>query len=151
MLAWYRYVSVISYPALKYHPFTMHHINILWLNDLVRLLKKYKVELKLQDMFATKYQRQNDRHIMNDILTSITSITSRKKLFACRLYLQVTLLSNIIDIKDTSLLNNILIGSRSKYRHQTSSWPLQKSNIHSWNLWNRTLRRIYCRTISLLN
>ena len=42
MLAWYYHVSRISYPVLKKHPFTMHHINSLWLNDMVRLLKNTK-------------------------------------------------------------------------------------------------------------
>ena len=98
----------------------MHQINSLWLNDLFRLLKKYNVELKLQDTIVKKSQRQKDRHIMNDILTTINSTSSRKKPLACRLHFQVTLLSSISDIKDISLLNNLLIGSRSKYKYQTS-------------------------------
>ena len=88
---------------------------------------KYNVALKLQGTFVTKYQRQNDRHIMNDIVTTITFITSRKKLLACRLYLQVMFPSDITDIKGTSLLTNVLIGSRSEYGHHTSSWPLQNT------------------------
>ena len=121
ILAWYQRVSGISYLVLEYHSFTIHHINSLWLNDLVRLLKKYNVELKLQDTFVTKSQRQNVRYIMNDILTTITSTTSRKKILACRLYLRVTLFSYITDIKSISLLTNVLVGGRIKYRHQTSS------------------------------
>ena len=39
ILAWYQHVAGISYPILKKHPFTMHRINTLWKNDLVRLLK----------------------------------------------------------------------------------------------------------------
>ena len=148
ILAWYQHVSEHLHPLLKQHPFTMHHINSLWFNDLVRLLKKYNVELKLQDTVLTKYQRQNNRYIMNDILTNISSTTSRKKI-ACRLYLQVPLLSDITDSKDITLLNNVLIDSRSKNRHHTSSCTLKEQiNIHSGNLWNRTLRCIYCQTTS---
>ena len=82
MLAWYQNVSGISYQVLEKHPFTMHHINSFWLNDLVRLLKKYKIELKLRDTFITQPQRHNDRHILDDILTHTSSILSRKKLLA---------------------------------------------------------------------
>ena len=39
MLAWYQYVSGLSYSVLEQYPFTLYHINSLWLNDLVRLLK----------------------------------------------------------------------------------------------------------------
>ena len=127
MLAWYQHVLVISYPVLEHRPFTMNHINSLWFNDFVRLLKKYNMELKLQDTFVTKFQRQNNCHTMNDILTTITSTTSRKTLLACSLYFQVTLLSDILDIKGTSLVNNVLIGRRSKYRHHNSSRPLPKT------------------------
>ena len=87
MFAWYQHVSGISYPVLEQHSFTMHHINSRWLNDLVRPLKKYKVELKLRDIFITKHQRHNDRHILDDTLTHTSSILSRKILLACRLYL----------------------------------------------------------------
>lgn len=65
------------------------------------------------------------------------------------LYLHVTLLSDITDIKGISLVNDILIGSRRKNRHQNSSWSLQqKPNIYYWNLWNRTIRHLYCCTFS---
>ena len=90
-------------------------------------VKKYKVELKLRDIFITKHQRHNDRHILDDIITHTSSILSRKKLLACRLYLQTSLLSDISDIKGTSLIPNVLIGTRSQNRHHHSSWPLQKS------------------------
>ena len=129
----------------------MHHINNLWLKDLVRLLKKYKVELKLKDTFMTKHQRHNDRHILNDILTHTSSILSRKKLLACRLYLKITLLSDITNIKGSFLIPNVLLGIRSSNRHHNLSWSLQKKpKSHSWELWNRTLRGIYCCTSSSL-
>ena len=74
MLDWYQHISEISTPVLEHHPFTMHHINSPWINDLVHLLKKYKVELKLKDTFITKHQRHNDRHVLDDILTHTSSI-----------------------------------------------------------------------------
>ena len=86
---------------------------------------------------------------MDDILTYVYSAISRKTILACRLYLQVTLLSDIPDIKEIFIMNIVLIGSINKYRHYTSTWSLQqKSNTNYWKLWNRTLRKIYCRTTS---
>ena len=43
ILAWYQHVAGLSYPVLEHRPFTMYHINSLWLDNLVRLLKKYNV------------------------------------------------------------------------------------------------------------
>ena len=113
MLARYQYVSGISYTVLEQDHFTMDPTNSLWLNDLVRLIKKYKVELKLRNKFITQHQRHNDRHLLDDILTHTSSLLSSKKLLVCRLYLQITLLSDITNIKDTTLLPNILVETRT--------------------------------------
>ena len=86
------------------------------------------VELKLKDTFMTKHQRHNDRHIIDDILTHTSSISSHKKLLACRLYLQTTLLSDITDVKSSFLIPNILLGTRSSNMHHNISWPLQKQS-----------------------
>ena len=50
MLVWYQHVSRISFPVLEQHPFNLDYINSLWLNDLVRLIKKIqsRIEIKKQ-------------------------------------------------------------------------------------------------------
>ena len=126
MLAWYQHVSGICFSDLEQHPVNLDYINRLWLNDFVRLMNKYKIELKLRTTFITQSQRHNDRHLFGDILTYTSSLLSRKKLFACRLYLQITLLSYITNLKGTVLLPNIMIGIRNTNNHHTFSWPLQK-------------------------
>ena len=83
--------------------------------------------MKLRNKFITQRQRHNDCHLLDDVLTHTSPFLSRKKLLACRLYLQITLLSDIPNIKGTTLLPNILIGTRNTNTHHTSSWPLQKS------------------------
>ena len=127
MLAWYQHVSGISFPVLEQHLFNLDYINILWLNDFVRLMKKYKIKLKLRTTFITQIQRHNDRHLFDDILTYTSSLLSRKKHLACRLYLQITLLSDITNLKGTVLLPNRMIGIWNTNTHHTSSWPLQKN------------------------
>ena len=121
MLARYQYVSGISYTVLEQDHFTMDPTNSLWLNDLVRLIKKYKVELKLRNKFITQHQRHNDRHLLDDILTHTSSPLSSKKLLVCRLYLQITLLSDITNIKGTTLLPNILVETRTNNVYHASS------------------------------
>lgn len=68
---------------------------------------------------------------MDGILTSISFTTSLKNIFACRIYLQITLLSDITGIKGTSIMNTVLISSRNKYRHHTSDWSLQQNPIYT--------------------
>ena len=52
--------------------------NSIWMNDLLQLLSKYQVQIKLQYSIP-KLQRYNNLFIMEDILEHISSIAPRKK------------------------------------------------------------------------
>ena len=73
------------------------------------------------------------------------SLSLIKKIHTCRLYLQVTFLSNITNLKGDSILSQNLKGLRVKNCNRKFNYPLQKrSNTHSWTLWDKILRIIYC-------
>ena len=54
MLAWYQHVTGFSYPVLELNPFTMDHINSLWPNDLVRLIKKIQSRIEVKKKIITQ-------------------------------------------------------------------------------------------------
>ena len=112
MLAWYQHVLGLGSPILEQHPYSVNYINSCWLNDFVRLLRKYDVEIKLRTTYLQPLLRENDSFLMDRILTNHFSPTAIKKLHACRLYLQVTLLSGIANLKGDRLLMNSLHGMR---------------------------------------
>ena len=88
-------------------------------------------------------QHFNDSCIMEDILKTTTS--DFKRINACRLYLRVTFLSEISNIKGTVLIVESLIGDKSKIVNSNLNWPNQrKPNQSTWLLWSRTIKRIYC-------
>ena len=116
MLAWYQHVLDLGSPILEQHQHKVNYINSCWLNDFVRLLKKYDVEIKLRTTYIQPLQRENDSFLMDRILTIYSSPTTIKKLHACRLYLQVTLLSDITNLKGDKLLMNSIHGIREPYR-----------------------------------
>ena len=123
----------------------MNYINSCWLNDFVRLLRKYDVEIKLRTTYLQLLQRESDSFLMDRILTNYSSPITIKKLHACRLYLQATLLSDITNLKGDKLLTNGLHGLREQYRTSAYAWPRQqRPNAHSWKLWKNMLKNLYC-------
>ena len=73
MLAWYQHVSSLASPILERHLHRVTYINSCWLNDFVRLLQKYKVEIKLKLTYVQPLQRENDSFIMESILNDYSS------------------------------------------------------------------------------
>lgn len=86
---------------------------------------------------------ENDRYIMNDLLTFPSSLPLIKKLHACRLYLRVIFLINITNLKSDFLLPNIMTGICTKYHKKMTDHFKKIQNDHSWKLWKKTIRLIY--------
>ena len=82
---------------------------------------------------------------MEDILNTTTSHTDIKRINACRIYLRVTFLSEISNIKGTAIIAGSLIGDKSKIANSNIDWPNQSNpNLSTWLLWSRRIKRIYC-------
>ena len=86
---------------------------------------------------------------MDHILTNSSSLTTTKTLHVCRLYLQVTIFSDITALKGDTLLTTSLQGIRDKNQPSAYAWPRQQyPNEYSWKLWKLMLRTIYCSSSS---
>ena len=82
-----------------------------------------------------KQQRFNDSYIMEDILNITISNIDIKILNACRIYLRVTFLSEISNIKGTAVIAESLTGDKSKITKINLDWPNQnKPNTSTWSL-----------------
>ena len=93
MFAWFQHIAGTSFPILEKNHQPTKHLNSVWTSDFVRLLKKYNFQLKLRQTNIQKHQRENDRFIMDDVHNYTSSIHLLELLNACRLYLQITFLS----------------------------------------------------------
>ena len=85
-------------------------INSVWITDFIRLLKKFKVQLKLRNTNINQHQRQNDRFIMDDVHQYMSSTHELELLNACILYLQVTFLSEITNLDGDTIIYGATIG-----------------------------------------
>ena len=87
-----------------------------------------------------------------DDITKITSsqlTLTLQRLNVCRMYLQVTLLSEITDIQGHQITSSATREVRNPNQKSTLQWPLQKCpDTITWNLWRFTIQKIYFRDSS---
>ena len=81
---------------------------------------------------------------MDTITQKINSKITLQRINACRLFLQITLLSEITSANGKFIKHNILNGKRNS-NASTKIWPRQKSpDKATWKMWRSLLKRTYC-------
>ena len=90
---------------------------------------------------------------MDDITKIISSALTLKRLNACRIYLQVTWVSDISNMKGDKILESALKGERSINQTSNMQCPLQqRPNEQIWKIWRKTIQHIYyCSNNNLLH
>ena len=59
VLSWFQLVAGISTPIIENPLASLNYVNSVWLKDLLRLLKKYNVQLKMKLPYSYPSQREN--------------------------------------------------------------------------------------------
>ena len=112
-----------------------------WIPQVRQFLHSTNCHIELEATFLPKLQRENDRFLMDLVLESMTLTPMELQMLnACRMYLGVTLLSDIVtpDGKKLSLFT-------TEYRHDNFSThhgliPYQtKPSSRAWNQWHKLL------------
>ena len=88
-------------------------------------------------------QRSNDRYIMDEILRLHLTKNELIRINACRLYLQITHLSDMNESNRKTINKNFLTGPKLKYPLSVFKWPNQPSpSKQAWNMWNKYVRQV---------
>ena len=144
LISWYQHVSGLSTPILETSHQATTYINSIWLTNLIVFFHKHNLQIKFKQTFIQKPQRTNDRFIMDNITLHISSPNILKKINACRLYLQVTLLLEIATIRGDEVIFSAITGERNISQHSNYQWPKQKRpDTKTWKLWHNTISTIY--------
>eukprot|EP00978_Attheya_sp_CCMP212_P014792 scaffold37878_cov107-Attheya_sp.AAC.2 len=113
--------------------------------------------LELTDSWRPYSQRKNDKFIMDLALQCKIFTTSELEMInACRLYLQVSRISDIATPDGRRILHKMLHGEYMieeihDFRKTTYDWPIQaKPNAHAWTKWHLALTKIACNHVGLL-
>ena len=143
-LQWQQHIYGVSYPILASDKPFIEYGNGKWINHFTQLLRKYNMHIKLKEFEHPIPQRENDVCIMDTITKNIASKITLQRLNACRLFLQITLLSEITSANRKFIKHNILNGKRNSIT-STKIWTRQKSpEKATWTMWRSLLKRNFC-------
>ena len=82
---------------------------------------------------------------MDDIHQYTSSIHQLELLHACRLYLQVTFLSEITNLDGDTIIYGATIGQKQDLPTSKLKWINQrKPNKETWQVWKNSLLPMYC-------
>ena len=141
-IAWMQHHCGISSPVLETFQ-KLEYVPHCWLQSLREFLKHANLSLEVDEAFTYRKQREHDYHLMDKALE--TGIYNKKQLEMinnCRLYLNVTTISDLSDIQGMSLEASArngrydLLPSRPRWLNIIQRKPGRKS----WRLWNQLLR-----------
>ena len=95
----HQYVSGLSTLTLETSHQVPKYVTSILLKKIIILLNKHNLQIKLKQAFIQKPQRIKDHFVKDDITLNISSPSIFKNINACKLWLQVTLLSEITTIR----------------------------------------------------
>ena len=86
-----------SQQMLEYPNERTNYVSSIWLKDLIHFMARNNIKIITKKYMNIEIQRRNDKIIMNEVLKS--SLNKRKliQVKACKLYLQMIYLSDIIE------------------------------------------------------
>ena len=139
-LQWQQHIYRVSCPLLASDKPFIEYGNSKWLNHFTQLPRKHNIHIKLKEFEHPIPQRENDVYIMDTITKNIASKITLQRLNTCRLFLQISLLSEITSANGKFIKHNILKGKRNSIA-STKIWPRQKSpDKATWTMWRYILK-----------
>ena len=95
-LAWAQLLTSTQQPVLSQVMNALPHITLMkWIPSICEFLNSIGGRMEVENLPVTPLQREHDRFLMDIALDLYSKPSDLQHLNACRLYLQVTLLSNI--------------------------------------------------------
>ena len=125
LLSWYQLSLGISTQALANPPKGCNYVSSIWFGDLVEFLSIHKIKVVTEKFISLNMQRSNDKCIMDEILRLHLTKNKLIRINACRLYLQITHLSDITESDGKTINKNFLTGPKPKFPRSIFKWPNQ--------------------------
>jgi hypothetical protein len=146
LIRWAQMMAGTSLPILVDNQ-DIPHIENKWIRKLREFLRVINAQIKETDPWTIPSAREHDHHIMDAVLKSPTISTSEcARINYCRMYLQVTTLSDITTSDGNYIRYDVLMGEGDRtQRIEDIKWPYQeKPNTETWKLWEKTIRSLFC-------
>jgi exonuclease III len=145
-LSWAQLSTGMGFHLLEYPGLWVPQLECHWLTSIRTGLAAITGSIECFESFLVPHAREGDTHIMDAICDCQRfTATQVKQINACRIYLQVLLLSDITTPCGTRMMKNYYIGTRE----QRQNWPMltyprqPKPNLTAWQLWRKALNLLY--------
>ena len=143
IISFYQLSAGTSQQVLEFPNERIDYVNSIWLNDLIKFMSRNNIKIITKKYMSLEIQRRNDKCIMDEVLNS--NLTKRKisQVNACRLYLRILYLSDIIQPDGKTVNPMYFNGKRPSYPTSKYKWPHQsKPSNAAWKTWHKIVRTI---------
>ena len=151
-ISWGQFLSGVNYPILSNPRPALPHLDpMVWISQVRDFLGSLDCHIELSQTFLPELQRENDLFLMEHALTQQYGENQLRLLNACRIFLGVTLLSDIVSADGLSLRESAIQhvpDSMSAFRGHIpyQSYP----STATWNVWADSLLSLTDHTSSRL-
>lgn len=142
-LRWMQHIAGTSFLLLRTFHNPLPYIPSTWLHSLRTFLNNIDAQIYIEDERPREGQRHHDQFIMDSALQYFTRPAEWEKVNRVRIFLQVTRLSDIVNIAGTHLVHpyNFQMTSQEFPSRTTELWPVQtKPGKSCWVLWGKLLQ-----------
>ena len=108
----------------------VNYINSIWFHDLILFMATSHINIYTTDFLTVNLQRNNDRSIMSEINNLNLPKQQKIELNACRLYLQVATLSDIVNPDGRTINQHFMEVNKHIQPKSTLRWPNQPLPSH---------------------
>ena len=140
-LAWAQLLAGTQQPVLSNVMTALPHLNPMkWLPSIRAFLCTIGSRIEVENLPATPLQCKHDQFLMDIALDLYSKLTDLQHLNACRLHLQVTLLSDITMANSKFIRSEIMQSHRALSNSAKELFPYQPSpDTAGWNIWQAFL------------
>jgi hypothetical protein len=143
-LHWYQVVSVVSFSPLQSPHIPLPYLDHAWLDSTRQFLTHCSATMEIPEISLPKMLRQHATCIMDKFITLVLPKPTLQKLNACRLWLCITLVSNIIPLAGITIDQGAWLGQHPM-PSSTADCPVQmRPHATIWGMWRKTLSDSLC-------
>ena len=139
-LQWAQHTAGVSFPILKKPETPLPHLESVWFTNLRTFLATHNLSIEVEHPGIIPSQRQNDVFLMDIVIASGKFANHEiRRINYCRLYFNVTLISDITTANGLALRSEIYNGKSTMDRHSTTHQVYQEkpADALSWTLWRK--------------
>ena len=119
IIEWYHISAGLAGQILSNPTDQTSNVSCVWFQDIITFMFKNNIHVNTYQYFIMKSQRMNNRCIMYDLIQLPLTTTELIHLNACRMYLQVSFLSDITSPNGKIIMIQFLRETEPKYPRST--------------------------------